>query len=39
MGHSTTGVTFDVYGHLFPSQDEDSAAMQLLQQRLIGSVA
>ena len=36
MGHSTIGVTFDVYGHLFPNQDEDSAAMQQLQARLIG---
>jgi integrase len=36
MGHSTIGVTFDTYGHLFPSQDEDQAAMQQLQARLIG---
>jgi integrase len=36
MGHSTIGVTFDTYGHLFPDADEDQAVMQQLQQRLIG---
>jgi integrase len=36
MGHSTIQVTFDTYGHLFPSQDEDQAAMQQLQARLVG---
>jgi integrase len=36
MGHSTIQVTFDTYGHLFPSQDEDHAAMQQLQARLVG---
>jgi hypothetical protein len=29
-------MTFDVYGHLFPAQDEDRVAMQQLQARLIG---
>jgi integrase len=36
MGHSSIQVTFDTYGHLFPSQDEDQAAMALLQARLVG---
>lgn len=36
MGHSSIQVTFDTYGHLFPSQDEDQAAMQQLQARLVG---
>jgi integrase len=39
MGHSTIGVTFDVYGHLFPDADEDQAVMQKLQARLLGSAA
>jgi integrase len=39
MGHSTIGVTFDVYGHLFPDEDEDQAVMQLLQARLVGGAA
>lgn len=34
MGHSTIGVTFDVYGHLFPSPDDDAAAMLRLQAAL-----
>jgi integrase len=37
MGHSSIGVTFDVYGHLFPDAGEDAAAMALLQQALIGA--
>jgi integrase len=36
MGHSTIQVTFDIYGHLFPSHDGDRAAMQQLQARLVG---
>jgi integrase len=36
MGHSTIQMTFDVYGHLFPSQDDDQAAMRQLQARLVG---
>jgi integrase len=36
MGHSTIQMTFDTYGHLFPSQDGDQAAMQQLQARLVG---
>jgi integrase len=36
MGHSSIQVTFDTYGHLFPSQAEDQAAMQQLQTRLVG---
>jgi integrase len=36
MGHSTIQVTFDTYGHLFPSQAEDQAAMRQLQARLVG---
>jgi integrase len=36
MGHSTIQVTFDTYGHLFPSQAEDQVAMRQLQLRLVG---
>jgi integrase len=36
MGHSSIGMTFDRYGHLFPSKDDDAAAMQQLQARLVG---
>jgi integrase len=36
MGHSTIQVTFDTYGHLFPAQAEDEAAMRQLQARLVG---
>jgi len=35
MGHSI-GTTFDTYGHLFPSAEDDQAAMSQLQARLIG---
>jgi integrase len=36
MGHSTIQMTFDIYGHLFPSQDSDAEAMRQLQARLVG---
>jgi integrase len=36
MGHSTIQMTFDTYGHLFPSKDDDQVAMQQLQARLVG---
>jgi integrase len=36
MGHSSITVTYDTYGHLFPSQDGDQVAMQQLQARLVG---
>jgi integrase len=36
MGHSSIVVTFDVYGHLFPSQEDDVEAMAQLQARLLG---
>jgi integrase len=36
MGHSTIQMTFDTYGHLFPSPVDDQAAMRQLQARLIG---
>ncbi|MCG5241353.1 tyrosine-type recombinase/integrase [Azospirillum doebereinerae] len=36
MGHSSIQVTFDIYGHLFPSPDDDRAAMEMLQARLLG---
>ena len=35
MGHSTIQMTFDVYGHLFPSADDDQVAMGQLQARLL----
>jgi hypothetical protein len=35
MGHSTIQMTFDVYGHLFPSADDDQVAFGQLQARLL----
>ena len=35
MGHSTIQMTFDVYGHLWPSADDDQVAMGQLQARLL----
>jgi integrase len=35
MGHSTIQMTFDTYGHLFPSEKDDQVAMQQLQARLV----
>jgi integrase len=35
MGHSTITMTFDVYGHLFPSADDDQVAFGQLQARLL----
>jgi integrase len=34
-GHSSIQMTFDVYGHLFPSAEDDQAAMGQLQARLL----
>jgi integrase len=36
MGHSSIQVTFDTYGHLYPTKEEDQVAMQQLQARLVG---
>jgi integrase len=36
MGHSTIQMTFDTYGHLFPSAADDQEAMRQLQARLVG---
>jgi integrase len=36
MGHSSIAMTMDVYGHLFPSPDDDREAMRRLQVRLVG---
>jgi len=35
MGHSTIGMTFDTYRHLFPSADDDQVAFSQLQARLL----
>lgn len=37
MGHSSIQVTFDIYGHLFPSPDDDAKAMAEIEARLLGS--
>ncbi len=37
MGHSSIQMTFDTYGHLFPSPDDDQKAMELVQARLVGT--
>jgi integrase len=36
MGHSSIQMTFDTYGHLFPSERDDREAMKQLQARIIG---
>ena len=36
MGHSTIQMTFDTYGHLFPTAEDDRVAMERLQARLVG---
>jgi integrase len=36
MGHSSIQMTFDVYGHLWPSQDDDQETMRQLQARVVG---
>ena len=36
MGHASIQMTFDTYGHLFPSEDDDQAAVAQLQARLLG---
>ncbi|MBC7907541.1 MAG: tyrosine-type recombinase/integrase [Rhodospirillaceae bacterium] len=36
MGHSSITVTYDRYGHLFPSPDDDAEAMAQMQARLLG---
>jgi integrase len=36
MGHSSIQITFDTYGHLFPSPESDQTAMKQLQARLVG---
>jgi len=35
MGHSTIQMTFDTYGHLFPSPTDDQVAFGQLQARLL----
>jgi integrase len=37
MGHSSIAVTYDVYGHLFRSGDDDQAAMVALEASLNGT--
>jgi integrase len=34
MGHSTIQMTFDTYGHLWPSPDDDKAALAQIEARL-----
>lgn len=36
MGHSTIQMTFDTYGHLFPTPEDDQKAMKQIQARLVG---
>jgi integrase len=37
MGHSSIQVTFDIYGRLFPSPEDDAKAMAQIEARLLGS--
>jgi integrase len=36
LGHSSIVMTFDRYGHLWPSPEDDQAAMRQLQARVVG---
>lgn len=36
MGHSSIQMTYDVYGHLFATDNEDQADMDVLQAQLVG---
>ncbi len=36
LGHSSMQMTYDTYGHLFPSPDDDQAAMAQVEARLLG---
>ncbi len=36
MGHSSITVTYDIYGHLFPSPEDGAEAMAQVQARLLG---
>ena len=36
MGHASIGMTFDVYGYLFESNEEDHVAVAQIQARLLG---
>ncbi len=36
MGHSSIQVTFDIYGHLFPSVEDDAKEMAQIEARLLG---
>lgn len=35
MGHSSIQMTFDTYGYLFPSEEDDKAAMRAMEERLL----
>ena len=37
MGHSSIQITFDIYGHLFPSVEDDAKAMAQIEARLMGA--
>jgi integrase len=37
LGHSSIGMTMDVYGHLFDSADEDLAAFEKLENELMAA--
>ena len=36
IGHSSIQMTFDTYGHLFSTPDDDQAAMAQIEARLLG---
>jgi integrase len=38
LGHGSIGMTFDVYGHLFPSPDDDHARFAAGERAVLGSV-
>ena len=36
MGHASMAMTFDRYGHLFPTPEDDKRSMREIQARLLG---
>jgi integrase len=36
MGHASIQVTFDTYGHLWKTADDDAKAMAQIEKRLLG---
>ena len=35
LGHANIAMTYDLYGHLFPTPEDDDAAMRQIEARLL----